>query len=233
MSSVPSTSEEILAFYRQLPSSIVTDSLFRFGLGSWMDDVMPLNRSWQVAGRVRTLHYAPKSGLKHGGHTLYSVAETIEPGDVIVVATGGTRGWIMGENIAHYCLNHGVGGIVTDGRVRDSLELVDLDLPIFARGTSARPFRLEIDVVAMDTAVECGGAYLRPGDLIVGDADGIAIVPHELTDTLVVEAEEILALEKEQEIAIRERAPRAVIDDISRRKKIRKGPAFEPVARSS
>jgi 4-hydroxy-4-methyl-2-oxoglutarate aldolase len=231
MAAVPALSNDALAFFRGVPSSIVTDSLFRFGLGSWMDDVLPVNRGWQVAGRVRTLCYAPKSGVKHANHTLYSVCEAVAPGDVIVVATGGTRGWIMGENIAHFCLNHGLGGIVTDGRVRDSLELAGLDLPVFSRGTSARPFRMDVDVVAFDTPVECGGAYLRPGDLVVGDVDGVVVVPHELADALVIEAEEIMALEKEQEIAIRDRAPRSVIDDISRRKKIRKGPAFDPAAR--
>lgn len=231
MPALPAATAETVAFFRTLPSSIVTDSLFRFGLGAWMDDVLPINPGWRVAGRVRTLRFAPPSGIRHSGHTLYSACEAVEPGDVIVAATGGTRGWIMGENIAHFCLNHGLGGIVTDGRIRDSLEIAELDLPVFARGTSARPFRGEVEVVELDAPVECGGAYLRPGDIVVGDADGVAVVPHELAEALVAEAQELLILEKEQEIAIRDGAPRAVIDDISRRKKIRRGPAFDPSAK--
>jgi hypothetical protein len=57
------------------------------------------------------------------------------------------------------------------------------------------------------------------------------IAPHEVAEGLVIEAEELMALEKEQEIAIRDRAPLKEVQDISRGKKIRKGPAFEPAAR--
>jgi regulator of RNase E activity RraA len=224
-------SGKTLDFYRTVPSSIVTDALFRLGLGSWMDDVRPINRAWHVVGRIRTVQYAPKSGLKHASHSIYSVCEAVAPGDVIVVATGETRGWIMGENMAHFCINHGLGGIVTDGRIRDSLEIHDLSLPVFARGTTARPFHTEVDVVDFDVPVQCGGAYVRPGDLIVGDADGIVVAPQEVADALVVEAEELMALEKEQEIAIRDGAALAAIQDISRRKKIRKGPAIDPAAK--
>jgi regulator of RNase E activity RraA len=231
VSNAPKLSSDTLGFYRGVPSSVVTDALFRLGIGSWMDDVRPINPAWQVAGRARTLVYAPRTGMKHASHSVYSVAETVEPGDVIVIATDGARGWTMGENIAHWCLNHGVGGIVTDGRIRDSLEISALGLPLFARGTTARPFHGEIDVVDVDVPVACGGAYVRPGDLIVGDADGVVIAPNEIADTLVQEADELMALEKEQEVAIRDGAPLATIQDISRRKKVRKGPAISLQAR--
>lgn len=231
MSEAHGLSSETLGFYRGVPSSIVTDALFRFGIGGWMDGVRPIDPAWHVAGRVRTLVYAPHTGMKHARHSIYSVAEMVEPGDVIVIATDEARGWIMGENIAHWCLNHQVGGIVTDGHVRDSLEIRELGLPLFARGTTARPFHGEIDVVDVDVPVTCGGAYVRPGDLIVGDADGIVIAPNEIADALVQEAEELIALEKEQEIAIRDGGPLATIQDISRRKKIRKGPAVALQAR--
>ena len=58
----------------------------------------------------------------------------------------------------------------------------------------------------MDVPVRCAGAYVRPGDMIVGDRDGIVVAPHEAAEALVVECEDLLALEKEQEIAIRDGA---------------------------
>ena len=97
---------------------------------------------------------------------------------------------------------------------------------VWALVTDARQSR-----VGVALPVACGGAYVRPGDLLVGDADGIVIAPHEVADTLVQEAEEIMALEKEQEVAIRDGAPLATIQDISRRKKVRKGPAVSLQAR--
>jgi 4-hydroxy-4-methyl-2-oxoglutarate aldolase len=214
---LPTLSADTLAFYAGLPSSIVTDGLHRFGLGAWMDGVHPLDPAWRIAGRVRTLQYAPKSGVKHSGHSIYTVAESLEPGDVLLLATNGGRGWLLGENIAHFCMFEGLAGIVTDGRVRDVAELRELGFPIFAGGMTARPFHAEIEVVAVDVPVECAGGYMRPGDLIVGDPEVV----------------EIQGLEKEQEILIRDRAPLADILEVSRLKKIRKGPPFEGVARRS
>jgi regulator of RNase E activity RraA len=111
-----------------------------------MDDILPLAPTWRVCGRVRTMAYGPRSGMRHAGHRLYTVAEMVEPGDVVVLAAAGTRGWLLGENMAHFCINHGLGGIVTDGRVRDALELAELPLPIFAAGTSARPASSEVEI---------------------------------------------------------------------------------------
>jgi regulator of RNase E activity RraA len=232
MTDVPRIAPEVLSFYATTSSSIVTDSLHRFGLGAWMDDVHPCNPAWKVAGRVRTVQLAPKSGMKHSGHSFYTAAKLIANGDILVIATAAGRGWLLGENIAHFCMFQGLGGVVTDGRVRDLLELRELEFPVFARGATARPFHTELDVVDVDVPVQCGGAYLRPGDLIVGDADGIVVAPFEIAEALVVEAQEVMELEKEQEILIRDSAPLAAIQDVSRRKKIRKGPAFEAVARS-
>lgn len=231
MSTIPLISAAVATAYRAFSSSIVTDALARFGVGAWMDDLLPINPTWRLAGRVRTMCYAPRSGMKHAGHTLYTMAELVEPGDVVILAAAGTRGWLLGENMAHFCINNRLGGLVTDGRVRDALELAELSLPIFSAGTSARPSSSEIEIVAVDVPVRCAGAYVRPGDMIVGDRDGIVVAPHEAAAALVAECEDLLVLEKEQEIAIANGGSASAIAEISRRKKIRKGPAFEAVAR--
>jgi 4-hydroxy-4-methyl-2-oxoglutarate aldolase len=229
MPTPPTIPDDILRAHRGFSSSILTDAMARFGIGAWMDDIQPLDPAWRVCGRVRTMAYGPRSGMRHAHHTLYTVAEMIAPGDVVVLAAAGARGWLLGENMAHFCINHRVGGLVTDGRVRDALELAGMPLPIFAAGTSARPASTEVELVAIDVPVRCAGAYLRPGDLILGDRDGIAIAPHEAAGPLVAECEDLLVLEKEQELAIRAGASAAAIAEISRRKKQRKGPPFTPV----
>jgi len=231
MPTLPIIGPEALEFYRPAPSSIVTDALTRFGVGAWMDDVLPLDPAWRVSGRVRTLQYGPKAGMKLSRHSIYSFRDEMEPGDVMVIGTGGTRGWLLGENTIHYCLNRGIGGVVTDGKVRDVRELLEIPLPVFSRGPTARPFLSEVEVVAVDVPVEYGGAYVRPGDLIVGDLDGIVLAPNEAAEPLIAEAAELQVLEKEQEIAIRERQSLAIVQDVSRRKKLRKGPAFNPKPR--
>jgi 4-hydroxy-4-methyl-2-oxoglutarate aldolase len=231
MSSIPAISAEAVAFYRTASSSLVTDAMFRFGIGAWIDDVHPVDPAWRIAGRVRTVTMAAKSGLKHPPQSFYTVAEALEPGDIMLVGTDGGRGWLIGENIAHFLLGKGLAGFVTDGRIRDTLELRDLGFPVFARRSSARPFGFEIEIVEVDAPIRCGGAYVRSGDLLVGDADGIVVVPHEAVERLVEETAELMVLEKEQEIAIASGASAAEIQKISQRKKTVKGAPFDPVAR--
>lgn len=231
MPSIPAISAEAVEFYRTASSSLVTDAMFRFGIGAWIDDVHPVNPAWRLAGRVRTVTMVPKSGLKHPPQSFYTVAEALEPGDIMLVGTDGGRGWLIGENIAHFLMGQKLGGFVTDGCIRDTLELRELGFPVFARGSSARPFSLEIEIVAYDAPIQCGGAYVRSGDLLVGDADGIVIAPNEVAERLVEETAELMVLEKEQELAIAAGASAAEIGKISRRKKTVKGAPFDPVAR--
>lgn len=215
-----------LAFFKQASSSLVTDALGRFGLGAWMDDVLPIQSDFKLAGRVRTVHLAPRSGIRHSDHSFYTAAELFDDDDVMVIATNRGRGWLLGENIVHFCQYQRLGGIVTDGKIRDVAEIRGMSFPVFARGVTARPFQSELEIVAVDVPVECGGGYLRSGDLIVGDADGIVIAPAETAQPLIAEVEELIELETRQEKLIRERAPLAEVQEVSRLKKIRKGPAL-------
>ena len=226
MGAIPTLDKKTREYFKGSSSSIVTDSLTRFGLGAWMDNVLPANPGSRLAGRVRTVQLAPRSGVKHSSHSFYTAAELFDEDDIMVIGTNGGRGWLLGENIAHFCLYQGLGGIVTDGKIRDIGEIRELPFPVFSRGSTARPSLFDIEVVALDVPIECGGAYVRPGDLIVGDADGIVVAPAEAVEPLVVEAQEMVELETRQEHLIRDRAPLAEVQEISRRKKIRKGPAL-------
>jgi regulator of RNase E activity RraA len=195
-----------------------------------MDDVVPLSPTWRMAGRVRTLKFAPRTGIRRPDLSIYTIIRSFDPGDILVIDTGGTRSWLFGENIAHLALYQGLKGIVTDGRVRDAGELKEMAIPVFSRGVSARP-PADLELVAIDVPVECGGAQLRPGDLLVGDIDGIVIVPHQAVEALIIEVEDLAILEKRQEEAIEARASLADIQAVLAAKKKLKGTAIEIVER--
>jgi regulator of RNase E activity RraA len=230
VSTVPTISADLLERYAATPSSWATDGLGRLGLGSWMDDVVPLSPGWRVHGRIRTLKFVPRAGIKRP-LSIYTIIRSFEPGDVLVIATGGTRSWLFGENIAHLALYQGLKGMVTDGRVRDAGELKEMDIPIFSRGVSARPPG-DLELAAVDVPVECGGAQVRPGDLLIGDIDGIVVVPNQAIEPLITEVEDLAALEKRQEEAIEARASLADIQAVLAAKKQRKGGPVEIVERS-
>lgn len=227
MTDIPRIDPSRLAFYRGVSSSVLTDSMGRLGIGSWMDEVQPLDLEWKVAGRARTLQFGLRNGIRQSAHSIYTFAETFEEGDVMVIGAQGTRGWLLGENIASFCINCGVAGIVTDGRIRDRLELAELPLPVFARGSTARPFKAEVEVVAVDVPLEVGGAYVVPGDLVLGDFDGVAVAPNAAVDALVAEAEDIARIEHDQGVAIAEKRTLREIRGIADKKAQRVGPEFD------
>ena len=231
LTTIPTIPAALLEQYATTPTSWATDALGRLGLGSWMDDVAPLKPSWRVHGRIRTLKYVPRTGIKRPSLSPYTVIRSFDPGDVLVIATGGTRSWLFGENIAHLALYQGLLGMVTDGRARDAGELKEMKIPIFSRGVSARP-PSDLELAAVDVPVECGGAQVRPGDLLIGDIDGIVIVPNQAVEALITEVDDMAMLEKRQEQAIEARAPLSDIQAVLAAKKQRKGPAFQIVERS-
>ena len=109
------------------------------------------------------------------------------PGDVIVVNTcGNVTSAVFGELMGNSAVAVGLGGLIVDGAVRDVAALAELRLPVFSRSVCAggcdKDGPGEINV-----PIACGNTVVMPGDIVVGDADGVAIVPRE-------EAEEVLKL---------------------------------------
>lgn len=126
--------------------------------------------------------------------------DRIGPGDVLAIAAGGHRETAMiGEILGAQLRRRGAAGLVCDGAVRDVGTLAGwADLPVFARHMTPRgPTSGQRG--AVDAPVTLGGALLRPGDLILGDDDGLAVVPPPAVRARIAEAEAKLALEAEWE----------------------------------
>jgi 4-hydroxy-4-methyl-2-oxoglutarate aldolase len=102
--------------------------------------------------------------------------EQAAPGDVLVVATNGAPSAVFGELFATEARRRGVAGIVADGRCRDVRGLRRIGLPVFARGTTPRS-GTTVSRAALQETVLCGGVAVAPGDLVVGDDDGLLVAP--------------------------------------------------------
>jgi RraA family protein len=139
---------------------------------------------------------------------LHKALELAQPGDVIVVdAQGDLSNAITGEIMMTEAARNGVAGVVVDGAIRDSEALKDLDMPVYAAGVTPKgPYKDgpgEINV-----PVSCGGIVVNPGDIVVGDADGIVIISPQDAPAILEKAK--AKLEKEQAILqkINARIPR-------------------------
>ena len=113
---------------------------------------------------------------------LWAIAEAA-PGDVLVVQAGGARLAALGELLATEAWRCGLAGIVVDGYVRDRIGLPP-DLPLWARGTVPMAGRNDV-VPRVGGVVEFGGLRVSPGDLVVGDDDGLVIAPREQLEACV------------------------------------------------
>ena len=203
---------------RAVPTGVATDALARLGLEGGMDGVLPVSPGTRVAGPAATIRYAPRRGVGQSSQSIYDLIRTFEPGSVLVIESGGTRTSVFGGHMAAQGQVHGLAGMITDGRCRDFPEMVALDMPVFCAGRTVRlPNHMEL--VAHDVAITCGGAQVRPGDFVIGDADGVVVVPAGETEAFLHQAEDIVRIEEELGRAIEAKAPMTDIHAILERKR--------------
>jgi len=187
-----------------LTSAMLADSLDAAG---WRDQVMerrivPLVRGTRVLGRARTLQFAPTESDQPAPYQqAVDLIDSLEEGQVVVIATGGDgRTAYWGELFSAAAMGRGAAGTVCDGPVRDVAKVLALGYGVFSWGARPLDFRARMRVVGTDCVVRCGGVVVAPGDLVMGDDDGVVAVPGS------VEAK-VMALAAE-----RSKTERAVLD---------------------
>jgi len=184
--------DELLERFRGLGSGPVCDALGRFAAMDYQ--IKPLDPTMELVGSALTVWTRPCDNM-----AIYRALEMARPNDVLVIATNGhTTNSIWGELTTLVGRARGLAGMVTDGMVRDSREIIEIGLPIFARGlTPNSPFK--DGPAKINVPVTCGGISVSPGDILVGDADGVVIVPQALAEAIL----ERVAAIHDKEAAIR------------------------------
>lgn len=192
---------ELRELLRRTPVAGLSAQLRRRGLDDVvMEGVRPLTPGATLVGRARTLRLVPHREdlfAAHGGgyNAQKRAFDTVGEGEVLVIeARGETGSATLGDVLALRAKVRGAAGVVTDGGVRDAEAVAATGLPVFSRG--AHPAVLGRRHVPWDTdvAVACGGATVVPGDVVVGDADGVIVVPPHLVREV---AEAALAQEEQ------------------------------------
>ena len=171
-------SQEIVEAYREIPTSIISDNMEKmFAVES---KIRPFHPKPIMVGHALTIHCPPGDNL-----VLQKAIELAEPGDILVFNAGGdTTQAPVGEIVVSNCIRKGAAGLVIDGAVRDSDILPTLAIPVFAKGVTHRGCYKD-GPGEINVTIACGGVVVRPGDLVVGDSDGIVIVPYEEAEVLL------------------------------------------------
>lgn len=132
----------------------------------------PLSPDMRAAGPAKTVRCAPGDNL-----ALHRAIAAADPGDIIFADYGGsTASGPFGEIMALACQMRGIAGLVIDGAVRDSAEIVAMGFPVFARGVNIRG-TVKTDPGELDTVLSIGGAVVAPGDYVIADNDAVIVVP--------------------------------------------------------
>lgn len=143
----------------------------------------------RFAGPAVTVRYAPMredldaiASIAHPDNPMTAAIETMPAGSVLVVQAGGMQGGALGDVLIARLVARGIAGVVSDGAMRDIAAAAGLGLPVFCAAHTPNPSSAELIAVETGGVVGCGGVLVYPGDIVVGDGDGVAVIPRHLAD---------------------------------------------------
>ncbi|MDI6707144.1 MAG: RraA family protein [Firmicutes bacterium] len=175
----------------------ICDGMSRFGAMEHM--IKPLSSKYKIVGPAITVKVRPGDNLM-----LHKAIDVAQSGDILVVDTSGCyTNAVLGELICMSALEKKLGGIVVDGAVRDVDELLELGFPVFAKAVI--PTACDKDGPGeINYPISCGGIPVNPGDIIVGDVNGVAVVPQSDLAGLLPNIEKKLSYEARRKVEIKE-----------------------------
>lgn len=196
---------ETRARLKTVSTATICTALFKRGLrNQFIQDVQPLNPdAGTMVGEAYTLRYIPAredlnpiSVFRDRGHPQRKAVEECPEGAVFVIdSRKNPRAASAGSILVSRLMKRGVAGIVTDGGFRDSAEIAALDIPSYHNRPSA-PTNLTLhQAIDINVPIGCGDVAVFPGDAVVGDCDGVVIIPAAIADEIAEEAVEMTAFE--------------------------------------
>lgn len=165
---MPSMEETFLG----LPTTAISDALK--GYNHMHSSIRSIKETHKIAGRAYTVKIpaGDNTGILRG-------LREAKPGDILVVdGKGYTERAVAGDFVISLAKSLGLQGMVIDGAVRDIQGMKELDFPVFCRATTIAA-SVKAEPGELQVPISCGGVSINPGDLVVGDADGVVVIPQE------------------------------------------------------
>ncbi len=171
-------SPELVAQAAEFQAAILADVAGR--RGAMHGRIQALHPRMKVAGPALTVEVRPGDNLM-----IHAAIALAKPGDVLVIdGKGDQTSALMGTIMMTACKQRGIAGVIVDGAVRDSLEIDEMDFPVFSVGTNPNGPTKNIGG-RIGHAIGCGGVAVRPGDLVVADADGVVVIDRDRVSGLL------------------------------------------------
>jgi regulator of RNase E activity RraA len=198
-------SNEMRAKLASVSVATITTALFKRGLrNQFIQDVRPLNATLpNMVGEAFTLRYIPAREdlnpigvFKDRAHPQRKAIEECPPGAVLVIdSRKDARAASAGSILVARLMKRGCAGVVTDGGFRDSPEIARLAIPAYHQRPAAPTNLTRHQALDIDVPIGCGDAPVWPGDVVVGDGEGVVVFPANIADEIAAEAVEMTAFE--------------------------------------
>ena len=191
-------SDKARAQLKKVSTATLTTVLFKRGLrNTYIQGVGPLNPDAPpMVGEAYTLRYIPAREdidvievFKDPSHPQRKAVEAIPPGHVLVMDCRGDASVASaGSILVTRMMVRGAAGVVSDGGLRDSPEIAQLPFPTYCAGPSAPTNLIKHHAVDLNVPIGCGGVPVFPGDIVVGDGEGVVVIPADIADDVAQEA---------------------------------------------
>jgi regulator of RNase E activity RraA len=186
-------SDPIIEKFRGMSTANISDALDRLRMPGSAFGISPLQNGQKLIGRAYTIQYVP-AGTPPG--TVGDYIDDVEPGQVVVLDNQGRRDCtVWGDILTAVAHSRGVAGTVIHGVCRDVYRALDAHYPIYSSGRFMRTGKDRVEVSGMNVPVALGDMRVQPGDLIIGDDDGVLVIQQGLEEKVYEVAIEIAELE--------------------------------------
>ncbi|MDQ0206140.1 RraA family protein [Alkalicoccobacillus murimartini] len=180
---------ETMQLLKQLDTSTISDALDKLEINGQCFGIQSKNHTHKIVGRAFTVQYIKQ---ENESGTVGDYIDDVEPGEVIVLANEGRMDCtVWGDILTSVAKRTNIAGTVIDGVNRDSSQSLALDYPIFSKGAYMRTGKGRVQVQQINEPVYISDVKVCPGDIIVGDSDGVVVIPVEKEAEVVAAALEI------------------------------------------
>ncbi|RRN68887.1 RraA family protein [Peribacillus simplex] len=181
--------DTLIQQFRNLPTTAISDAME--GLNNLESAIKPLKEEFHFAGRALTVQMP----VGDNSAVLKAIGEA-SPGDIIVVdSKGDTYRAIAGDFVVGMMQTMEIGGLVVDGVIRDLEAIKEMNFPVFSRGTTVASSG-KAGVGQTNIPISCGGVTVFPGDIIIGDIDGVVVVPQSMGEEILIKAKDKIMKDK-------------------------------------
>ncbi|GAA2905845.1 regulator of RNase E activity RraA [Microbacterium keratanolyticum] len=186
--------DTLLERFGALGTATVSDALDKHGRPGSLLGIAPLADDQHMVGRAFTVRYV--SAQVPAG-TVGDFIDQVEPGQVVVLDNDGRVDCtVWGDILTAVAHHRGIAGTVIEGVCRDTHRALSVGYPIFSRGRFMRTGKDRVEVAEEQGPVTIGGVTVRPGDILLGDSDGVVAIPQDLENEILETAEMIHAREE-------------------------------------